>query len=57
MVRRYDARIVASSRAAGVNGTDARCSASIDGAIASMLKDGTYDRIAKPYFDFDPSGD
>lgn len=25
-------------------------------AIASMLKDGTYAKIAKKYFDFDPYG-
>lgn len=30
--------------------------ASINAAIASMLKDGTYAQIAKKYFDFDPYG-
>jgi ABC-type amino acid transport substrate-binding protein len=29
---------------------------SINEAIASMLKDGTYARIARKYFDFDPYG-
>ena len=27
-----------------------------DGAIAGMRKDGTYDKIAKKYFDFDVYG-
>jgi lysine/arginine/ornithine transport system substrate-binding protein len=30
--------------------------ASINDAIASMLKDGTYAQIAHKYFDFDPYG-
>ncbi|KVL01710.1 transporter substrate-binding domain-containing protein [Burkholderia cepacia] len=41
----------------GMRQSDTALKASIDGAIASMLKDGTYDRIAKQYFDFNPYGD
>jgi len=41
----------------GMRQSDTALKASIDGAIASMLKDGTYDRIAKKYFDFNPYGD
>lgn len=41
----------------GMRQSDTALKASIDGAIASMLKDGTYDRIAKRYFDFNPYGD
>ncbi|MBL3921592.1 transporter substrate-binding domain-containing protein, partial [Bacteroides thetaiotaomicron] len=41
----------------GMRQSDTALKASIDGAIAAMLKDGTYDRIAKQYFDFNPYGD
>ncbi|OXI21454.1 transporter substrate-binding domain-containing protein [Burkholderia sp. AU15512] len=41
----------------GMRQSDTALKASIDGAIASMLTDGTYDRIARKYFDFNPYGD
>ena len=49
-------RAIAASASASRQ-SDTALKASIDGAIASMLKDGTYDRIAKKYFDFNPYGD
>ncbi|GAB7538274.1 transporter substrate-binding domain-containing protein [Burkholderia sp. 3C] len=41
----------------GLRKDDAPLKASIDAAIASMLADGTYARIAHRYFSFDPRGD
>ncbi|WP_323120239.1 transporter substrate-binding domain-containing protein [Burkholderia alba] len=41
----------------GMRKQDVALKAALDGAIASMLKDGTYARIAKQYFDFNPYGD
>jgi lysine/arginine/ornithine transport system substrate-binding protein len=40
----------------GLRKDDAALKASIDAAIASMLADGTYARIAHRYFSFDPYG-
>jgi lysine-arginine-ornithine-binding protein len=40
----------------GLRKDETAVQASIDAAIASMLKDGTYARIANKYFDFDPYG-
>ena len=40
----------------GLRKNETALQASINDAIASMLKDGTYARIAHKYFDFDPYG-
>ncbi|WCM23489.1 transporter substrate-binding domain-containing protein [Paraburkholderia bryophila] len=40
----------------GLRKDETALQASINGAIAAMLKDGTYAQIAKKYFDFDPYG-
>ena len=40
----------------GLRKDETAVQASINAAIASMLKDGTYAQIAKKYFDFDPYG-
>ena len=40
----------------GLRKDETALQASINGAIASMLKDGTYAQIAHKYFDFDPYG-
>jgi lysine/arginine/ornithine transport system substrate-binding protein len=40
----------------GLRKNDTALQASINAAIASMLKDGTYQQIAHKYFDFDPYG-
>ncbi|KVN22788.1 ABC transporter substrate-binding protein [Burkholderia pyrrocinia] len=41
----------------GIRKSDVALRASIDAAIASMLADGTYTRIARRYFSFDTYGD
>lgn len=41
----------------GLRKDDTALKASLDQAIAAMRQDGTYARIAKRYFDFDPYGD
>lgn len=40
----------------GMRKNDTALKAAVDSAIASMLKDGTYARIAKKYFNFNPYG-
>jgi ABC-type amino acid transport substrate-binding protein len=40
----------------GLRKDETEVQASINAAIASMRKDGTYAQIAKKYFDFDPYG-
>jgi lysine/arginine/ornithine transport system substrate-binding protein len=40
----------------GLRKDETALQASINDAIASMLKDGTYAQIAHKYFDFDPYG-
>jgi ABC-type amino acid transport substrate-binding protein len=40
----------------GLRKDETAIQASINAAIAAMLKDGTYAQIAKKYFDFDPYG-
>jgi lysine/arginine/ornithine transport system substrate-binding protein len=41
----------------GLRKDETALQASINGAIASMLSDGTYAQIARKYFDFNPYGD
>ncbi|CAG4911715.1 transporter substrate-binding domain-containing protein [Paraburkholderia gardini] len=41
----------------GMRKEDTALKAAVDGAIASMRKDGTYTQIAHRYFDFDPYGE
>lgn len=40
----------------GLRKDETAVQASMNAAIASMLKDGAYARIARKYFDFDPYG-
>ncbi|WP_153101984.1 ABC transporter substrate-binding protein [Paraburkholderia hayleyella] len=49
--------IPSGAAAIGLRKEDTDLKASIDGAIASMLKDGTYKKLEKKYFDFDIYGD
>ncbi|KVE35475.1 ABC transporter substrate-binding protein [Burkholderia sp. TSV86] len=44
------------SAAIGLRKEDTDLKAKIDGAIAAMVKDGTYKKISKKYFDFDVYG-
>ncbi len=41
----------------GLRKDDSELKAAIDKAFADMRKDGTYDKIAKKYFDFNVYGD
>jgi lysine/arginine/ornithine transport system substrate-binding protein len=52
----YDAKTLGSGTAIGLRKEDTDLKAKIDQAIADMRADGTYDRIAKKYFDFDVYG-
>jgi lysine/arginine/ornithine transport system substrate-binding protein len=52
----YDAKTLGSGTAIGLRKEDADLQAKIDKAIADTRADGTYDRIAKKYFDFDVYG-
>ncbi|WJF92095.1 ABC transporter substrate-binding protein [Paraburkholderia bonniea] len=49
--------IPSGAAAIGLRKEDTDLKAKIDGAIASMLKDGTYKKIEKKYFDFDVYGE
>jgi histidine transport system substrate-binding protein len=40
----------------GLRKTDTELKAALDKAFADMRKDGTYDKFAKKYFDFDVYG-
>lgn len=51
-----DPQIFGVGTAVGLRKEDADLKAQIDQAIASMLADGTYDRIAHRYFEFDAYG-
>lgn len=51
-----DEKILGYGTAVGLRKEDTDLKASIDKAIASMLKDGTYKKIAGKYFDFDVYG-
>jgi lysine/arginine/ornithine transport system substrate-binding protein len=52
----YDAKTLGSGTAIGLRKEDTDLKAKIDKAIADTRADGTYDRIAKKYFDFDVYG-
>ncbi|MBB4513758.1 ABC transporter substrate-binding protein [Paraburkholderia fungorum] len=52
----YDAKTLGSGTAIGLRKEDTDLKAKIDKAIADIRADGTYDRIAKKYFDFDVYG-
>ncbi|MGI4857195.1 MAG: ABC transporter substrate-binding protein [Janthinobacterium lividum] len=52
----YDPTIMGDGDAAGVRKTDSDLRQALDGAIAGMLVDGTYQRIEKRYFNFDMYG-
>ncbi|CAB3798280.1 Histidine-binding periplasmic protein [Paraburkholderia ultramafica] len=52
----YDAKTLGSGTAIGLRKEDTDLKAKIDKAIADARADGTYDRIAKKYFDFDVYG-
>uniref|UniRef100_UPI0011151DEC transporter substrate-binding domain-containing protein n=1 Tax=Serratia marcescens TaxID=615 RepID=UPI0011151DEC len=51
-----DPKTLGNGAGIGLRKDDADLKAKIDGAIAGMRKDGTYDKIAKKYFDFDVYG-
>jgi lysine/arginine/ornithine transport system substrate-binding protein len=52
----YDAKIMGDGDAAGVRKSDADLRTALNGAIAAMLRDGTYQKIQSKYFDFDMYG-
>ncbi|MEX3856767.1 MULTISPECIES: ABC transporter substrate-binding protein [Paraburkholderia] len=52
----YDAKTLGSGTAIGLRKEDTDLQEKIDKAIADIRADGTYDRIAKKYFDFDVYG-
>ncbi|MDR8402111.1 ABC transporter substrate-binding protein [Paraburkholderia sp. USG1] len=52
----YDAKTLGSGTAIGLRKEDTDLKAKIDKAIADTRADGTYDKIAKKYFDFDVYG-
>ena len=51
-----DPKTLGNGAGIGLRKEDTDLKAKIDGAIAGMRKDGTYDKIAKKYFDFDVYG-
>lgn len=52
----YDPQIMGDGDAAGVRKTDPDLRDALNGAIAQILKDGTYRKIEARYFDFDMYG-
>ncbi|SAK80619.1 ABC transporter substrate-binding protein [Caballeronia ptereochthonis] len=52
----YDAKIMGDGDAAGVRKSDPELRDALNGAIADILRDGTYRRIEAKYFDFDMYG-
>lgn len=52
----YDAKIMGDGDAAGVRKSDPDLRDALNGAIAQILKDGTYRKIEAKYFDFDMYG-
>ncbi|MGI4984684.1 MAG: ABC transporter substrate-binding protein [Janthinobacterium lividum] len=52
----YDRTIMGDGDAAGVRKSDPDLRQALDGAIAGILADGTYQRIEKRYFNFDMYG-
>jgi lysine/arginine/ornithine transport system substrate-binding protein len=51
-----DPKTLGTGAGIGLRKEDSDLKAKIDKAIADMRKDGTYDNIAKKYFDFDVYG-
>ncbi|MNU06821.1 Histidine-binding periplasmic protein precursor [compost metagenome] len=51
-----DAKVLGSGTAIGIRKEDQDLKRNIDKAIAGMLADGTYQKIASKYFDFDIYG-
>lgn len=51
-----DPKTLGNGAGIGLRKEDADLKAKIDKAITDMRKDGTYDKIAKKYFDFDVYG-
>lgn len=51
-----DPKTLGNGAGIGLRKEDTDLKTKIDGAIAAMRKDGTYDKIAKKYFDFDVYG-
>ncbi len=51
-----DPKILGNGAGIGLRKEDTDLKAKIDGAISSMIKDGTYKKIEKKYFDFDVYG-
>ncbi|MFP3603751.1 ABC transporter substrate-binding protein [Paraburkholderia sp. SIMBA_053] len=52
----YDAKIMGDGDAAGVRKSEPQLRDALNGAIAELLKDGTYRTIEAKYFDFDMYG-
>jgi lysine-arginine-ornithine-binding protein len=52
----YDAKIMGDGDAAGVRKSDPELRDALNGAIAEILRDGTYRKIEAKYFDFDMYG-
>ncbi|WP_244808883.1 ABC transporter substrate-binding protein [Caballeronia zhejiangensis] len=52
----YDAKIMGDGDAAGVRKSDPELREALNGALAEMLRDGTYRKIEARYFDFDMYG-
>lgn len=52
-----DPKVLGKGTGIGMRKDDTDLKAEIDGAIAGMLKDGTYQKIAKKYFDFNIYGE
>ncbi|WP_244851272.1 ABC transporter substrate-binding protein [Caballeronia sp. SL2Y3] len=52
----YDPKIMGDGDAAGVRKSDADLRDALNGAIAGMLRDGSYRKIEAKYFDFDMYG-
>jgi lysine/arginine/ornithine transport system substrate-binding protein len=52
-----DPKILGKGTAVGIRKEDLDLKAGIDGAIAGMLSDGTYQKIARKYFDFNIYGE
>jgi len=52
----YDAKIMGDGDAAGVRKSEPQLRDALNGAIAELLKDGTYRKIEAKYFDFDMYG-
>ncbi len=52
-----DKRVAGDGVAIGIRKDDAKMAAQLNGAIAAIRRDGTYDKLAHKYFDFNIYGD